>query len=114
MHELSIAQRIIEVAEQTLNDNNATKVINIRVRIGELSSVNKESLEFCYNVIAKDKEWFNGSSLIIEQVEWLVRCKRCGFEYNPNINLLECPMCGDKEFILLKGNELDLIDMEVE
>lgn len=114
MHELSIAQKIIEKAEQILQDNNATKVLNIRVRIGELSSVNKESLEFCYNVIAKDKEWFSSSSLIIEQVGWLVKCKRCGFEYNPNISLLECPMCRDKGFILLAGNELDLIDMEVE
>ena len=114
MHELSIAQRIVQKAEQILEESGAKRIVNIHLRIGELSSVNKESLEFCYNVIAADKEGFKGSVLLIDEVEWMVRCNKCGNEYNPNISLLVCPVCGMSDFRLIRGNELDLIDMEVE
>lgn len=114
MHELSIAQKIVEKAEQVLEGIGAKKVLSIRLKIGELSSVNKENLEFCYNVIISDKERLKESKLLIEEIEWIVKCRNCGFEYNPNINLLQCKKCGSNNFILVSGNELDLIDMEVE
>ncbi len=114
MHELAIAQKIVERAKEVLEETNSKKIINIHIRIGELSSVNKESLEFCYNIISNDNEGLKGSELIIEEIKWTVRCSNCGCEYNPYINLLKCPECGENNFILLKGNELDLIDMEVE
>lgn len=44
MHELSIAQSIIEIAENIARENDSKAVKKIKVQIGEFSGVVKEAL----------------------------------------------------------------------
>jgi len=114
MHELSMAKNIIDKAQKVLKEHNAQKALAIYVKIGELSSVEKESLEFCYGVLIKGMQEFKECQLIIEQVKWVVRCNECESIYNPNEHLLRCPQCQSQDYILVSGNELDFVGMEVE
>lgn len=50
MHELSIAEGIIEIVERTANANHVRHVKTVRVSIGELAGVDIPSLEFAWQL----------------------------------------------------------------
>lgn len=114
MHELSIAQNIIETANKIMIENKANRVLSIEIKIGEISGVIKESLEFYYQILTKDLESFKDSKLIIEETEWKMKCRDCNYEYRPEENSIGCPNCKSLESKIISGKELDLISLEVE
>ena len=54
MHEVALAQSIFDIATETAKKNKAGKIIGIRLRIGELSCVNLDSLQFAFACISSD------------------------------------------------------------
>jgi len=114
MHELSIAQNLIEQAMNILAKNNAKRILSIEITIGEISGVVKESLEFYYNLLTKEIDNFRDSKLIINETKWIMRCKNCNLEYEAGKGNVGCPRCKSLEDEIVSGRELDLISMEVE
>ncbi len=114
MHELSIARNILDKAQQLLQQYNAEKALAIYIKIGDLTSVEKESLEFCYGVLTGELEAFKECQLVVEQVPWIVRCTECSTLFNPDEHILKCPNCSSKNSLLVSGNELDFVSMEAE
>jgi hydrogenase nickel incorporation protein HypA/HybF len=68
MHELSIAVRIVEVAEDEAVRNHATHVRSVRLRLGSLAGVAKEALLFSYG-LACEGTTLEGSRLLIDDAE---------------------------------------------
>ena len=65
MHELSIAQSIISIAENAAPKDHSTHITSVGLQIGELSGIEIESLKFALSVIKKlDKEFGNISQKI--------------------------------------------------
>ena len=114
MHELSVANNLVSKAQELLKEYHAKKALAIYVRIGELSSIEKENLEFCYGVLAESLPEFKECHLLIEVTKWAVKCSECGNIYYPDEHLLRCPQCNSQNSILVSGNELDFIRMEAE
>ena len=53
VHEISFAQSILDIATNTALQNNANNVLNIRLRIGEYSCINLDSLQFAFSCISQ-------------------------------------------------------------
>ena len=49
-----------------------------------------------------------------EQVEASARCCKCDREFPVEHNWFECPWCGETGSELLRGNELQLVSLEIE
>jgi hydrogenase nickel incorporation protein HypA/HybF len=112
MHELSIAQSIIDIVDETLNGENA-KLLEISVEIGELVAVVPESLEFCYNVITENTK-YSGSKLDITILPLKSKCKNCKKEFQIEKFTFICPYCESSELDVLQGQELKIRHLEVE
>lgn len=52
MHEVAFAQSILDIATETARKNKAGKIVGIGLRIGELSCVNLDSLQFAFACIS--------------------------------------------------------------
>jgi hydrogenase nickel incorporation protein HypA/HybF len=50
MHEISVAQSIIEIAEANAHTQKANAIQKIKVRLGEFTTVVPEALEFAFDV----------------------------------------------------------------
>jgi hydrogenase nickel incorporation protein HypA/HybF len=113
VHELSIAQSLIELACEAARDEGALQVVKLSVRIGSLSGVVKESLIFYVNLAAEDTACA-GAVLAIEEVPLTVMCPSC-LEAQTLVNFYEfrCPACGTPAPEVLTGRELDLVSIEV-
>ena len=54
MHELSMAQGILNAVLETAEQNSATEVTEIVIEIGKLAMLNPEQVKFMLDVLSKD------------------------------------------------------------
>lgn len=110
MHEVSIAQAILRVAEETLGK--VQPLLSARVTIGPLSGVEPETLSFCFPEVA-EALGFGRPQLQITLTEIRARCQSCSTEYAMKDFGDSCPQCDSFDRILLSGDELRLEEVEV-
>ena len=109
MHELSIAQALIDAACQAAGPARVTRVM---VRVGELAGVVAEALQFSFEVAAIGTAC-EGAELQIEPVPLAIHCPACdAVRTSLEPYRLTCPACGTTGTIVA-GRELDLIEIEL-
>jgi hydrogenase nickel incorporation protein HypA/HybF len=113
VHELGIATDIVGVVTRVAEENDAKRVGDVVLEIGLLAGVEKDSLEFCYEVITRGTR-LEGSHLKIVEVKPRARCKDCEKEYEVKMDNFHCPHCKSKKFDLLIGSDINLKEVEVE
>ena len=113
MHELGIAQSIVEIAEENARKQGAKKVLSVIVEVGALSGVMAESLEFCFEACSRET-LLDGSLLKIERVPARARCRSCHQEYDLTNFFDNCPACNSVGNDLLSGEELRIKEMEID
>jgi hydrogenase nickel incorporation protein HypA/HybF len=113
MHELSIAQSIADSARQHAEQHRARRVRRIGVRVGEISGVNADSLEFCFGMTVKDTE-LEGATLDIDRIPVRYRCDACAREFAAPDFTAPCPACASTETRMVAGDELGLSYLELE
>lgn len=112
MHELGIAQALVEQVQAVQAAHGGRPVVSVGVRIGSWRLVVKESLEFYYEAITRGTS-LEGSRLEVETVPAAARCRQCGEEYAVEGLLLVCPGCGGRGGELVRGEELHLSTVEL-
>jgi hydrogenase nickel incorporation protein HypA/HybF len=113
MHELSIAQALIEQVEAVQSAHDGRAVVSVGVRIGTWRLVVHESLDFYFQTLTKGTP-LEGSRLEVETVPARGRCARCGEEFPVEAPLIVCSVCGGVGGELVQGQELDLVSVELE
>jgi hydrogenase nickel incorporation protein HypA/HybF len=113
MHEMSIAQSIIDIVEQEMARHGVSKVSVIRLVVGEFTAVVPQSLNFCFELITKDTP-LEGVKVEMEQVPLTGRCTACGNEFPIQEYKFLCPNCQSKEIETIAGKELFVKEIEAE
>ena len=113
MHELSIAQNIIEIVRQNVPDNELRDVRAVRVKIGTLAGVVPESLEFSFSVLVAGCPLEN-SHIEIEHVPFVIQCNSCHRSFPNEHGFVVCPSCGGVDTVVLTGTELQVVEIELE
>jgi hydrogenase nickel incorporation protein HypA/HybF len=113
MHELSIAEELVRVIREELRAHPDARLKAALVRVGVLRLIEPATLEFCFEAAACDTP-VAGARLQVEQVEASARCGKCEREFPVEHNWFECPWCGETGSELLRGNELQLVCLEIE
>ena len=113
MHEVGIAQEAVETAIECAARAGGTRVLLIKLRIGALSGVVPDALEFAFDLVTKETA-AEGAKLEWEWVPVKCRCEPCGKEFEPTDVVYECPDCGVASWDVLAGKELDLVSVEAE
>ena len=113
MHEVSIAQNIIDKIEFEVRTNKASRVKNVKLVIGEFTGIVKEALEFALEIITKNTSAEN-ACFDIETVKLKTYCSQCNKSYSDNGELcFICPVC-DSNLKILEGRELLIKYIDVE
>jgi len=113
MHEMSVAQNILDIVREKIDHKDDYKVKNIRLRMGELAGVFPDSLLFCFNVL-KDGAAFPNATLNIEHIPVTARCNNCNKISRLEYGVFICPLCTGSSLVLLTGNELNVIEIELD
>lgn len=120
MHELSVASAIVTSVIDFAKKHQAHEVIEVTLEIGELTSVAKEQLKFCYEAVSKETV-LEGSKITIEEVKAEVLCSHCSYRGAPKmwdevfhfvpVPVLACPQCG-QDAEVMKGKECTIINIK--
>ena len=113
MHELGITQQIANIAIKHGEKNQAEKITDLYLVIGELSSVIDDSVQFYWDMITEDTIC-EGSKLHFNRIPALFRCKDCNHEYHlVNGELSPCPQCQSSQMDILQGKEFHLDSINI-
>ena len=105
MHEVSIIQNVIEIVTQKALENKFTRINKVCLKIGELSGVMPESLNFAFESCIQGT-MLEESILGIEEVSALGACEPCNLEFPiEHFNKL-CPNCDKFCTSIVRGYEL--------
>ena len=111
MHELSIAQSILDIVQQHLPPESPT-VETVKVRVGRLSGVLAESLEFCFSAVVSGTP-LEGVRMEIELIPARATCRGCGKDFQVPETLFCCPFCATTDIKLTSGFELQVAEIVI-
>ncbi len=108
MHELAIAESVVDAVTQRLPGATVTRV---HLEIGALSGVVPDSIRFCFD-LATEGTGLAGAQLKITEQPARCRCRGCGSEFQPDTPIVLCP-CGSADVAVLGGEELKIVSVQV-
>lgn len=112
MHETSIVQSLIELIEEQLARQRVARVTTVHLRIGPLSGVVSDALQFAFNACAPGTI-IDGARLRIEETPLIALCQLCGPQRIESPQRLCCPVCTTPTTDITSGRELELASLEV-
>jgi hydrogenase nickel incorporation protein HypA/HybF len=114
MHELSIVESVVDAVTETAAKYPGATVKSVKLRVGVLAAVVKESLEFCWE-LATVGTALAGAALVVNTVPIVVHCAACGRDSEvEGVQSLRCPNCGELAADLRQGRELEIESIEIE
>ena len=113
MHEMSLAEGILQLIEDATRGQDVRRVVAVHVEIGQLASVEVDALRFCFDVVMKDTV-AEHARLEITEVPGSGRCTDCGQTVPLDDRLAACPFCGGFRVQVTGGTEMRVKELEVE
>ncbi len=112
MHELGLLQETLDVALEHAARHGARRVHRITLKVGDLSGVVTEALQFAFEVVTQGTI-AEGARLVVERVPVVCRCRRCERDFRSDDVIYLCPVCGEISADVRQGRELILKSLEV-
>ncbi|MFC2138417.1 hydrogenase maturation nickel metallochaperone HypA [Bacteroidota bacterium] len=113
MHELSIAQNIVEIAEEYAVKNNASIITEVEIEVGEMSGVVIEALEFAMQS-ATLETMLSGAKVEIIDIKGKAKCIDCQNEFFISSLFEVCPKCNSFHSEIISGKELRVKSILIE
>ena len=108
MHELAITESILNIALEHAQIAGASKVTDIFLIIGQLSSIVDDSVQFYWDHISEGTIC-EGAKLHFERRPAILRCNSCDHQYALGEILSPCPNCQSTD-VFIEGGEEFLVD----
>lgn len=113
MHEMSLAQSMLQLIEDSAKANGFSRVKTVWLEIGALAGVEAEAMRFCFDMVVKDT-LADGANLQIVATEGQGWCHTCGKTVPIQLRYDPCPLCGGYQVQASGGTEMKLKELEVE
>lgn len=100
---------VLEHAERA----GARRVIRIDLRIGNMSGVVDESVQFYFDFLSRDT-LAEGARLHVMHIPARFKCKNCDAEFEPEERDWLCPACGATGGRIVAGQEMLVESIEID
>lgn len=113
MHEMALAEGIVDIALTTAKQHGSTQILAIEVNVGDFAGVEKESLIFCFDAVTRGTI-AEGAQLQLQSVPLTARCLDCETIFTPINYAFKCPKCGSHVVVVETGRELNVVSVDME
>ena len=103
----------VRLAVESAQAQGASRVHELRLRVGTLSGAVPDALEFAFDAVTAGT-LAEHATLTVETVPVRVRCRSCGAETGAQVNRLVCGACDDWQVDVIAGEEMLLTRVEIE
>ncbi|MBN1306778.1 MAG: hydrogenase maturation nickel metallochaperone HypA [Chitinispirillaceae bacterium] len=113
MHEMSIAEGMIDIINETARKHGLSRVEKVRLRIGAMRQIVPDALRFAFEVLGKETI-AHGAEIVITDVPVKASCGDCGCEFRVEDRCFICASCGSGSVVVTAGKELYIDSIEGE
>lgn len=113
MHEMSLAEGVLQLVEDTARRESAHRVKLVVLEIGRLSSVEPEAIRFCFEAVTHGGI-AQGAALEIIAVPGAGWCMPCAETVAMEELYGACPKCGSHQVQPTGGTEMRVKEIEIE
>ena len=113
MHEYSIVQSLLNLCEENAIENKAKKVTRVVVKIGVMSGVEPDLLKTAFDTF-KEATMCEEAEFIMNIQSVIIKCNSCNEESVLLKNEYNCPNCKSIELDILDGEDMYLMQLELE
>lgn len=113
MHEMGIANSILDGVAAEVRRRPGVRPVRVGVRVGELAGLDPGALRFAFDALTIET-LFSGLQLDIEYRASHSRCRDCSHEFEVKNYELLCPLCGSLSTDRIGGDELEFSYLEIE
>lgn len=112
MHEMSLCEGIRRVVDEAVAGPDITRVTKVRLEIGRFAGVEKDALNFAWDVVMRGSK-AEGATLEMIDLPGRATCFDCVNTVDINDRLDPCPDCGGGRLLPEGGDEMRIKDLEV-
>lgn len=113
MHELAIAEGIIDIVSSAQCEQGFARVLEIRLSIGEYSGIVTDCLSEFFPYAARGSA-AESAELITQQIKGEFKCLDCGYEGAVDRRAARCPKCKSTALKMTRGREFYVDSIKVE
>lgn len=113
MHETSLMQNLISIAEETLKEHNVKKVNSVTLSVGKLSNAMPDAIFFAFNAMTKSG-LLKGAKLIMNEIPIKALCETCKSEFEPLGFPIACPNCNGLFYSIIQGEDIFIESLDCE
>ncbi|MDR0736755.1 MAG: hydrogenase maturation nickel metallochaperone HypA [Zoogloeaceae bacterium] len=113
MHEMSLAEGILRILEDTARQEAARRITRVTLEIGALANVEIEALRFCFDAAIRDTV-AAAAQLDIRVLPGHGWCMPCGRTVPLAALADPCPQCGSFQVQAVGGMEMRIKEIEIE
>lgn len=113
MHEMSLAESVLQLVEETASREQAQRVKLVILEIGRLSSVEPDAMRFCFEAVTSGSV-AEGAALEIIVIPGEGWCMPCGETVAMEESYGACPRCGSYQVQPTGGTEMRVKEIEIE
>lgn len=110
---MSIAQSLIEIVREEMAKNDAKTLRSVRLNVGQMSAIVPDSLSFCFEVIVSGTD-MEGARLDMDIIPLRGCCQSCEQEFDVEDYNFTCPFCKGTKVETISGQDLTIVEIEVE
>ncbi|WP_283743179.1 hydrogenase maturation nickel metallochaperone HypA [Sideroxydans sp. CL21] len=113
MHEMSLAEGVLQLIEDSAKTQSFSRVKTVWLEIGQLAGVEVEAMKFCFEAVVNDSI-AQGAQLVVIEIPGQAWCLHCAEVVNVRVLYDACPKCGSHQVQVTGGNEMRVKELEVE
>jgi hydrogenase nickel incorporation protein HypA/HybF len=113
MHEMSLAESVREIVDETARANGARRVAVVRLEIGQLAQVEPDAMRFAFDVVMRGS-LAEAARLVIVDIDGSAWCMRCSQVVVIGQRGEPCPHCGSHQLQVTGGDRMRVMDIEIE
>ena len=113
MHEMSLAEGVMQIIEEAGASKGFGRIKSVRIEVGELAGVQCEALRFCFDAVTRGGI-AEGCELEIITIPGEGWCLQCSARTAIHELFDACPVCGGCQVQAVGGRELRVRDILVE
>jgi hydrogenase nickel incorporation protein HypA/HybF len=112
MHEMAIAEGMLEIVEEAARTNDAARVASVCLELGALSHVEVDALRFCFDAVTRGGP-AAGAQLHVVMTPGEGWCMPCGTRVPVAALGDGCPRCGSYQVEITGGTEMRVREIEI-
>lgn len=113
MHEMSLAESVREIVDETARTNGARRVSAVRLEIGKLAQVELDAIRFAFEVVTRGS-LAEAARLEIVETDGSAWCMRCTKPVTIARRGDACPSCAGYQLQVTGGDRMRVMEIEVQ